>query len=344
MAARERVHPSLVPERHLARALLAELGQAPPVDVEAAIAKFADVQEVLFPTSHDAVMIRAGVERPRVLVRPSPASGRKRRRFTLAHELGHIVIPWQAGAFFCHADLVVAHAGTSNADMEGEAHAFASEFLVPTQWLQERLADQSVTAATVAEVTQAADVSIPVAAQAICGLEPGNIAIIATDASGVVTYAGKSPDCMYRLPEWEKPFTPIHKGAFRAHTSARVGSKTVAVYEFGPMAPVSAPEESRAELLEEILADCAGGLEQAKSLQNQISGIVGAFNSDYRGSWNLGAVTTGLGQRFAGRPRLAAVVAHRRFRAYLAATAQGLIERRAEKAEPKVPGRKKKIT
>lgn len=307
------------------------------------IAKFADVEEVPFPTSHDAVMIRAGLERPRVLVRPCPASSRKRRRFTLAHELGHIVIPWQAGAFFCHADLVVAHARTSNADMEGEANAFASEFLVPTQWLQERVASRSVTAATVAEVTQAADVSIPVAAQAICALELGNMAIIATDASGDVTYATKSAECMVRLPEWEKPFTPLPKGAFRAHSRARVGSKTVEVYEFGPMAPVSAPEESRAELLEEILADCAGGREQAESLQNSISGIVGAFNSQYRGTWSLGAVATGLSQRFAGRAPLAEVVAHRRFPAFLAAAASELIERRDGKPRPKGT-RKKKFT
>ncbi len=101
--------------------------------------------------------------RPLILVHKGDAEAR--RRFTLAHELGHVLLPWHLGAnFACDtSDRSVDQwaAGTS----EPEANRFAAELLVPSAWLDDRISargDDSV-ADLVSEVLEA-KVSIWVAA------------------------------------------------------------------------------------------------------------------------------------------------------------------------------------
>lgn len=63
---------------------------------------------------------------------------RPRRRFTLAHELGHICIPWHNGDTKCIAgENFIQISGKRFLDtQELEANMFASEFLMPTQWVR----------------------------------------------------------------------------------------------------------------------------------------------------------------------------------------------------------------
>lgn len=60
-----------------------------------------------------------------------------RRRFTLAHELGHIYIPWHNGDTKCDTDKPYNIInGVKYLDIqELEANIFASELLMPTKWL-----------------------------------------------------------------------------------------------------------------------------------------------------------------------------------------------------------------
>ncbi len=62
-----------------------------------------------------------------------------RRRFTLAHELGHICIPWHNGDTKCIAgDNYTLVSGKRMLDtQELEANLFASELLMPTDWVKE---------------------------------------------------------------------------------------------------------------------------------------------------------------------------------------------------------------
>lgn len=61
-----------------------------------------------------------------------------RRRFTLAHEIGHICLPWHTGVDCCIInDPYVRIQGQKMINtQEEEANAFASELLMPTNWLK----------------------------------------------------------------------------------------------------------------------------------------------------------------------------------------------------------------
>ena len=64
-----------------------------------------------------------------------------RRRFTLAHELGHICIPWHNGDVKCIAgEHYIQVSGKRLLDtQELEANIFASELLMPTSWVKEKI-------------------------------------------------------------------------------------------------------------------------------------------------------------------------------------------------------------
>ena len=69
-----------------------------------------------------------------------------RRRFTLAHELGHIIIPWHNGDVRCNTDTPYRTIeGQRKVDtQELEANIFASELLMPHDWLVSQLTDTTL--------------------------------------------------------------------------------------------------------------------------------------------------------------------------------------------------------
>ena len=61
-----------------------------------------------------------------------------RKRFTLAHELGHIFISWHSDVTLCVTDNEYSEHNKLDIQ-EHEANVFASEILMPTEWVKEML-------------------------------------------------------------------------------------------------------------------------------------------------------------------------------------------------------------
>lgn len=62
--------------------------------------------------------------------------GRRRQRFSVGHELGHVIIPWHLGAVECVLDRPSLEA-IGAGDQESEAYRFASGLLVPRSFIDE---------------------------------------------------------------------------------------------------------------------------------------------------------------------------------------------------------------
>lgn len=130
--------------------------------------------------------------RPLILVHKWDAE--PRRRFTLAHELGHILLPWHLGAnFACDtSDRRVDQWATGTS--EPEANRFAAELLVPSAWLDDRIAargDDSV-ADLVSEILKAR-VSIWVAAFRLSERLPRGHVFALVNADMTVVLSGETP-------------------------------------------------------------------------------------------------------------------------------------------------------
>ena len=69
---------------------------------------------------------------------------RRRQRFSLAHEIGHIVIPWHIGTIACHTDIALPSSAEYHyRPSEAEANGFAAALLLPSGWVREQLAADS---------------------------------------------------------------------------------------------------------------------------------------------------------------------------------------------------------
>ncbi len=149
------------PEEQLAARLIQRLAVSPPIDVHKIASSLASVTEKAFPIEIDGLCLdlKALGKRPKIWV--SKSLGRVRRRFTLAHEIGHILIPWHMGSIV--DDLEAPHSGARGAyrQMEAEANRFAAELLMPAAWVSELSNRAEHIVDLMHTIVRVADVSYP---------------------------------------------------------------------------------------------------------------------------------------------------------------------------------------
>ena len=118
--------------RRAAATLVSRHDLQPPVDIHALVRNHADVEQADWPDDDvDAIMLRRSAEKPRIFYKQFDSRG-LRERFTLGHELGHILLPWQIGNQSCAIEKSFELGFSSDED---EANIFASHLLAPQQWL-----------------------------------------------------------------------------------------------------------------------------------------------------------------------------------------------------------------
>lgn len=124
--------------RKIARRLLDKYGLVPPVDLES-LAEKARIR--IESVSAAAIDGYADLSR-NIIYLSDRQTYLPRRRFTLAHEIGHILIPWHTDIRGCIIDSpYVDTQMKQKIDLqEYEANAFASELLIPSRWLREQAA------------------------------------------------------------------------------------------------------------------------------------------------------------------------------------------------------------
>ena len=124
----------MTPVEKMAARLLARHNLTPPYDLLALARTYSNLEFLPFPIPADGITIGIGEnKRPTILINTNAPEPRK--RFTLAHELGHIFIPWHTGTIVSHIDEGLGDAKYTQ--MESEANSYAAELLLPTTWLIE---------------------------------------------------------------------------------------------------------------------------------------------------------------------------------------------------------------
>jgi len=94
------------PEVRIARRLVERLALTPPVNIKSLVRSYADLSFRHIPEPGvDGICLNLKVpgKRPKVVVNSGNPTTRK--RFTLAHELGHILIPWHLGSIIDNLDV-----------------------------------------------------------------------------------------------------------------------------------------------------------------------------------------------------------------------------------------------
>lgn len=148
---------------NLAKRKVKQYGLIPPVDLYPI---YKDINVQIIEKANELGVEAYSIldDNPKVIINPEVTYYKPRRQFTLAHELGHIFIPWHNGDTKCDIDNHYIKIGGKRMldTQELEANIFASDILMPVEWLKEIINSNQFTAfdSLVAEISKQAKTSI----------------------------------------------------------------------------------------------------------------------------------------------------------------------------------------
>jgi hypothetical protein len=256
-------------------------GVTPPVDLQLVAKSCADVEFDAIPGNCDGLVVGLHGPRDRPLILLDRNTPSRRQRFTLAHELGHVLLPWHLGDYVCDTSRWFADERYHAAAAEVQANRFAAHLLVPSNWLHDLVArggDRQVL--PLLDAVGHADVSIPVAClRLIVTLPPGFVFAI-IDASDQVVLSSQSTGTKVGPPPRGEPLERrrLDRGASHVEES-RYGTQRLIWWSYrGDELPDDDADQREGSVILADLLNCHGGGEAA-SLRQKLSGIIGYANS-----------------------------------------------------------------
>lgn len=293
------------------------------MDIRGLLKHYAELEEISIPTDCDGLVIglnQPEVSRPHVVINSDKPP--RRRRFSMAHELGHILIPGHVGIEVCY--MAEGYSDSSSYD-EAEAHAFASEALMPTRWLEEIVAASS-NAGEIFETAEVAEVSAAAAMLAINRvLPPGHIVTLM--ASGhVVEMALSSPGTQaHQPPEGEFLDRESIDPLAAAHGAVMFSRRQIYWWVFDPENELTADDDERTasevlrEIVEQVFPDDRGRQQHALS---SINGVASHAKVGFEQAKTPEEMLARLHGRLAGRSKHVPVMRHPLFETFLAKKAR----------------------
>lgn len=308
------------PARKLAGLLIGRLDLTPPIPIHQMAQDYADLELADWPTEGvDAVMLRRSGERPQIFYRPNPQNF-GRERFTIAHELGHVLIPWHVGNSACspqHHDYDLYQASE-----EDQADIFASCLLVPDRWLSDLVAvhrDDMTSLLAAVEIANISATAILMAIRRV--LLPGfafqlNQQATAFVSLGTGIYGGSFRDSS----ELRKAFDGL------AHTSGRLGlaGHKVRWWQVSLRTVIPAEDQDSrtdTELIRAAIANINPDANRAASMLASVNGKVGGGANELAGR-PAADIYQSLWHRFSIDGRYVALIEQSEFAAWLARKAR----------------------
>lgn len=304
--------------------MVERFGLTPPVDIRELLDHYAEVEMASdIPADCDALVIGLNdpkIVRPRVIV--NRGKPRRRIRFSMGHELGHILIPGHVSGEICFID----DRFYGPSEHEREAHSFASEVLMPTGWLAE-IAAGSADAGQIFQAAEVADVSASAAMLSINRLlRPGHIIVLMQGKVAEMVLA--SPQTTAHLPEEgqeidARVITPLASD----HGAVSFSGRRIKWWAFEETASVTPDTDARTsnEVLAQILDHVFPGDPTSRGhAMASINGVAGWAKGGFEAVTSVEEMAGRLRARFASRPKHADVIAHPLFEIYLAKKAREL--------------------
>lgn len=161
---------------HVARALLDFLQIRPPVDLSTIIRKIG-LRVVNVPSDFEGALVRIE-NRPKGVIGLRTGMSKRRRRFTIAHEIGHYVLPGHGiSRAFC-SEKRIGLLGKSTNEFESAANQFAGEFLLPRKAVGAIIGELGVSIDTCELVSECFQTSLTAAAVRCVELSDVSVALV----------------------------------------------------------------------------------------------------------------------------------------------------------------------
>ncbi|MBW4581128.1 MAG: ImmA/IrrE family metallo-endopeptidase [Tildeniella nuda ZEHNDER 1965/U140] len=252
------------PEEKFASKLLERHNLIPPYNLEELVSLYAEVGFLDFPLEADGISLGLKQSnKPRIYI--NSLRPEVRQRFTLAHELGHVIIPWHIGNIVSHTEVKGNEEETDsdsqinrNGDyeyrqIEGEANRFAAELLIPTSWLGEILKNVNIFnfEEVLLEVMQQSATSKDTTLIKVFNALPPGYVCAEIDGGKMVVNSFMSPSTQVYKLSLETDCTSEPYLIYKEKITFNLGSKNYILWNFENS--IELPDELGNELWREIL-------------------------------------------------------------------------------------------
>lgn len=315
------------PAARCAATLVDRLDLNPPIDIDTVAARYCDIEFLTWPYACDALAVGLGSVRPSIFIR-SNNQGARRRRFTLAHELGHVVLPWHVGLTACIPVVTSFDADPLGpapvsgllsqariAEQEAEATRFAGALLMPRRFIESQ-----ATTGGLGRVVRSLNRTNISAVAAILALSqhllPGFCFLIDEDEEGLrmVTSSGTS------IPRRNdrRPLEACLRDKARDFGEAHVSGRRVLWYQLAAQTDFALPDDARSttQILRDAIASSTSSTGSA-ALFMRINGIIGGILSKEERAQREAQALSILEHRFESDPELNHLLDNADFRLYL---------------------------
>ncbi len=320
---------AMTPEICFARRVIEKYELSPPIDVASLVTKYAELQYLDIPVEGvDGISLNLKVsgKRPTVIINLN--NPQSRPRFTLAHELGHLLIPWHKGSFVDLLDCTEQDGDDEYWSLEREANGFAAELLMPCEWVEEVLKANSNLAKCQRHITETCEVSPLAASIRMSAFLPKNIVYACTRA-GVVEFSGRTEGTLASALSRQKLLPDKPFPYAEAHYSCDFDAREMHWWRLPQKFSIAITDERDwRSILDSIVADIAIAQDDQVRFKASVNGVVANANGKVRqqGDYSVDAVVAACMQRFHGRSEFSAFVAHSAFQAFIQGKARSLVE------------------
>ncbi len=267
------------------------LGLIPPIDVEGLVKRYANLTEARFPVDVDGICLDLKIpgKQPRVIINSYKPENRV--RFTLAHELGHILIPWHIESIVDETNL-----DQNGVDyywqIESEANRFASELLMPRAWMEDQLNAASDPLEALHNVVDNAVVSVQAATIKIMNMIPEGHILARLDDDGFLISSMRSPGTLADAPPIGTEINPEIIFPWARQWRREFSGRRFVWWAFPDDVPVPMIQTTREwrEILNAIIIDLAPP--EIEKFKSTLNGILAFSNGSVRRSRTEGTVLT----------------------------------------------------
>jgi Zn-dependent peptidase ImmA (M78 family) len=274
-----------LPEVKLAKRIILKHNLSVPFDIENLIKEYAKLSFRKIPVNGvDGVSMHLKTPGKKAHIIVSSELPASRRLFTLAHELGHIVIPWHVGTI---VDNVYDNFYNNYyyKMLEQEANRFAAELLMPKHWVMQNFKDLTL-AELHKNIVHSVGVSSHAAAIRLIQLLQPNI-IYTAEKNNIVLHSGSSALTKASTQSEGDIFDRRFYELVDEYSCFEAGAINYHWWKVSSVMNVEIDDDrSWREILTKICNDTVP-LSQVKAFKLRLNGIMGSVNSSLKLNRNI---------------------------------------------------------
>lgn len=310
-----------LPEINFAARLVRIKKLVPPIDIFSLAQEYATVERVAFPVQVDGVCLdlKQQGKRPRILV--NRTLHKHRLRFTLAHELGHVIIPWHVGSIVDETEESRIDLGLIYWQLEGESNRFASELLMPSAWASGILAEAKNPIAGAESISATAEVSFVAAMIKAQNVLPKGYLFARFDGDDLAS-SGRTDGTLASMPRVGKARAAKLFPYAANHWMKSNGPEEYHAWRFEDEVPIVESVRPWRDIFDEISTDIGVPSTELDKLKQRVMAVISNANSSTRTSRTPEAVNSAATQRLQANvgeiPHLEKFIRHPSFNELLA--------------------------